>query len=170
MISTKFLENYSTARKVVLLAGILVLLISTCVIFPIQKKDSNFMEDFTLTFLGLILALLLLMIAFMGKDFFKGLLLLFLSTLIGPLLFYVVYPPNVFATFIAVWLGVPSGLIAAVIFLILNFWWLREVKNYKLLKQIILYCSILSIVSVLFSYGGDWMFEINQYFEKRKQL
>ncbi|ALL06867.1 hypothetical protein AQ505_16060 [Pedobacter sp. PACM 27299] len=167
MINTKLLTNLSTPRKVILMAGILTLLISTCVIFPIQKEESNFLEDFTYTFLGLFLALLLLMIGLLGKDFFKGLLFLFFSTIFGGVCFYVAYPPVTFASFIAVWLGVPSGVVTAILFMIVNFYFLKDLKRYKLLKQIIVYFIILFIVSVLFGYGGDWSFEISQYFKNR---
>ncbi|WGQ10567.1 hypothetical protein QG516_02720 [Pedobacter gandavensis] len=167
MINTKLLANFSTPRKVILIAGIFTLLISTCVIFPIQKEESNFLEDFTYTFLGLFLALLLLMIGLLGKDFYKGFLLLFLSAIIAPVVFYLAYPAAAFASIIAVWVGVPSGVITAIVFMLFNFFFLKEVKNYKLLKQIIAYAIILFIVCVLFAYGGDWMFEINQYFNNK---
>lgn len=167
MINTKLLTNFSTPRKAILMAGILTLLISTCVIFPIQKEESNFLDDFTYTFLGLFLALLLLMIGLLGKDFFKGLLFLFFSTIFGAVCFYVAYPPVTFASFIAVWLGVPSGVVTAILFMIVNFYFLKDLKRYKLLQQIIVYFIILFIVSVLFGYGGDWSFEISQYFKNR---
>lgn len=167
MINTKLLTNFSTPRKAILMAGILTLLISTCVIFPIQKEESNFLDDFSYTFLGLFLALLLLMIGLLGKDFFKGLLFLFFSTIFGAVCFYVAYPPVTFASFIAVWLGVPSGVVTAILFMIVNFYFLKDLKRYKLLQQIIVYFIILFIVSVLFGYGGDWSFEISQYFKNR---
>ncbi|MBC8984958.1 hypothetical protein H9X96_04125 [Pedobacter sp. N36a] len=167
MINTKLLANFSTPRKAILMVGIFTLLISTCVIFPIQKEESNFLEDFTYTFLGLFLALLLLMIGLLGKDFFKGLLFLFLSAIFGAVFFYVAYPVVQYASFIAVWLGVPSGVLTAILFMIFNFCLLKDLKRYKLLKQIIVYLIILFIVSVLFGYGGDWMFEITEYFKNK---
>ena len=167
MIKIKLLADLSTTRKVLLIAGILTLLVSTFIVWPIESRKTSFLEELVFTFLGLAISLLLLMVGLLGKDFFKGLLFLFLSAIFGALCFYVVYPPVTFASFIAVWLGIPSGLVTAILFMIINFFFLTELKSYKLFKKVIVYFIILFIVSILFGYGGDWSFEISQYFKNR---
>ena len=152
-------------RKVTLISGIIVLLLTVCVIFPIESSKTSFLEELGYTFLTLIIALLLIMIGLLGKSFFKGLLFLILSSLIGFIFFYFAYPLVPHAFFVAFWLGIPSGIITALIFLILNFYFLKHVKKGRILKQTIIYLLILFLVSVLFGYGGDWYFEITQYFK-----
>lgn len=159
--------RFSTTRKVLLIAGILILLISTCVIFPIESSKTSFLEGFGYTFLTLAIALLLLMYGLMGNNFFKGLLFIVTSSILGAVFFYVAYPLAPFTVFVAIWLGIPSGIITALIFMIGDFYFFNAIKNYKLLKQIIVYMVILFIVSVLFGYGGDWIFEITEYFKNK---
>lgn len=163
------LSKISTIRKVLLITGIFTLLLGTCVIFPIEYSKAIVIEEFGYTYLTLAIALLLLMCGLMGKQVFKGLLFLLISSIIGAVFFYLAFPVIPFAVFIAIWLGIPSGIIAALLFLIVNFYFFKEIRNHKLLKQIIVYLIILFIVSVLFGYGGDWIFAITEYFKKESQ-
>lgn len=150
------LHNIPNNRKIPLIAGAILFLICICIIFPIEYKRNSFIEEFVYTYYTLALALLLMMFGLMGRNFFKGLLFLVLSALIGAVFFYVAYPLVPYAAFIAVWLGIPSGILAALIFMVFNFYFLNKQNRYKLLKQIGVYSLILLIVSVLFGYGGDW--------------
>ena len=60
-----------------------------------------------------------------------------------------------------VWGGIPSGLISGILFLTGNYFLrLNEKKQYKHIKQVLLYFLILLMVSVLFRYGGDWYFDV----------
>jgi hypothetical protein len=150
-------NKFSTTRKVLLIAGIIILLLSTCVIFPIEYSKASFVEEFVYTYLTLAIALFSLMFGLMWKHFFKGLLFVVISSIVGAFFFYVAYPVVPFAAFIAIWLGIPSGIITALIFMIVNFYFFKEQKSYRLLKQIAVYFIILLVVSVLFGYGGDWI-------------
>ena len=155
----------STTRKVLLIAGLFTLLISTCVIFPVEYSKASFIEEFGYTYLTLAIALFLLMFGLMGRYTFRGLLFLALSSIIGAIFFYVAFPVSLFTVFIAIWLGIPSGIITALIFMIVNFYFFSDAKKHKLLKQIVVYLVILFIVSILFAYGGDWIYEITEYFK-----
>ncbi len=155
----------STTRKVLLITGICTLLISICIVFPIESSKTNFLEDFGYTFFTLAIALLLLLYGLLGKHFLIGLLFVITSSIAGAIFFYVAYPLVPFTVFVAIWLGIPSGLITAIIFMIANFYFFNAIKKYKLIKQIGLYVIILFIVSVLFGYGGDWIYEITEYFK-----
>ncbi|WP_442588097.1 hypothetical protein ACSBL2_18810 [Pedobacter sp. AW31-3R] len=152
------LKNLQNRRKVPLIAGVILFLISVCFIFPIEYRRNSFLEEFVYTYSSLALALFLMMFGLMGRYFFKGILFLVLSSIVGAVFFYVAYPLVPYAAFIAVWLGIPSGIIAALIFMVLNFYILNRQTRFKLLKQIAAYLIILLIVSVLFGYGGDWFF------------
>jgi len=152
------LKNIQNKRKVPLIAGVILLLISVCIIFPIEYRRNSFLEEFVYTYSTLALALFLMMFGLMGRDFFKGLLFLFLSSIVGAVFFYYAYPLVPHASFIAVWLGIPSGIIAGLVFMVLNFYILNKQVGFKLLKQLAAYLIILLIVSVLFGYGGDWFF------------
>jgi len=152
-------------RKVSLIAGIVVLLLSLCVIFPIESSKTIVLEGLGYTFLTLAIAMLLIMIGLLGKFFCKSLLFLILSSFIGFTFFYFAYPLVPYSSLVAFWLGIPSGVITALIFLIFNFYFLTDVKNPRFLKKVVVYPLILFIVSVLFGYGGDWYSEIMQYFK-----
>lgn len=160
--------KFSAARKALFIAGILTLLASTCVIFPIERSNTSFLEGFVYTFSILAASLLLLMSGLMGKNFFKGILFIAVSSIIGAVFFYVAYPPVPFAAFIAIWLGIPSGIIAALVFMIVNFYFFKEIKSFRVLRQTTAYLAILCVVSVLFGYGGDWFFEITEYFRDKR--
>lgn len=149
-------SGLTPVRKAFLLGGTITLLISTCAIFPLERSRANYLEEFQNTFITLAIALLLLMAGLMGKKVFKGLLFLGVSTLIAVAFFYVAYPLVPFTLFVAVILGIPSGIITGLIFMVINYYFFRDIKTYKLFKQIIFYLIILSVVSVLFGYGGDW--------------
>lgn len=165
-ILTLFSELPNT-RKILLISGMVTLLISTCVIFPIEYNKNTLLEEFVYTFLTLAIALFLLLIGLLGKHFFKGVLFILVSSIIGSVLFFVAYPSSPFAMFIAIWIGIPSGIITALIFMLVNYWFLNKIENYKLMKQIFLYSIILCMVSILFGYGGDWIFEIKEYFKNK---
>ena len=152
----------SPTRKGFLIGGFVTLLVSTCVIFPIQYGKASFIDEFGYTYLTLSVSLFLLLFGFLGNNFFKGILFLIISSLIGTVLFYVAFPPAPFAFFVAFWLGVPSGIVAALLFMIINFCILQDIKKYKLSKQIVVYSIILLVVSILFGYGGDWFYELTK--------
>jgi len=106
------------------------------------------------------------MIGFMGKHFFRGILFLLLSAIIGYFLIYFGYPLGQFSFLAAFWLGIPSGIVAALIFLVVNYCYLMRIKTHKIIKKIVVYLIILLIVAILFGYGGDWYFEFTEYLKK----
>lgn len=54
------IKKWSKKRKFTAIAGIIILLISVLVIYPIEIGKANFVSDFAYTYLGLAVALLLL--------------------------------------------------------------------------------------------------------------
>ncbi|TDQ08294.1 hypothetical protein [Pedobacter metabolipauper] len=159
-------KAFTNIRKAFLIAGIITLAISVAVIFPIESSKTYFLEELPYTFLTLAIALLLGMFGLLGNNFFKGLLLLFVSSIVGFILFYFAFPVIRGSAFISIWLGIPSGIIAALVFMVANYYFLRAAKSYRLLKQIIVYSIILLIVAILFGYGGDWIYDITEYFKR----
>jgi hypothetical protein len=156
MKTTNLLSGLPILRKAFLIGGAITLLISTCVIYPMERSRANYLDEYRNTFLTLAIALLLLMPGLMGKQVFKGLLFLATSSLIAVAFFYVAYPLVPFTFFIAILLGIPSGIITGLIFMIINFCFFGKIETNKLPKQIVVYLIILLVVSVLFGYGGDW--------------
>lgn len=165
MEHTKEQTNLIGKRKVVLWAGVITLLISLLVIYPVERSKANYIDEFGFTYLTLFIALPLIMFGLMGKSFFKGILMVALSAVVGAVFFYFAFPPFLFSSFIAVLLGVPSGIITALLFLIVNHYFFKDIRSYKRIKQVAVYFIILLVVAVLFGYGGDWIFDITEYFK-----
>ena len=155
-------------NKKVLIAGVIILTISLCLIFPIESSKTSYINELPFTFLTLALAMFTLMYGLMGKHFFKGLLFLLFSVLFSFCAWLVFYPSDWLATFVAIWAGIPSGIIAGLLFMVVNFQFIKDENRYKLFfKRLVSYCLILFVVSYLFHNGGDWIFEISEYFKRK---
>ncbi|TDG36443.1 hypothetical protein EZJ43_07955 [Pedobacter changchengzhani] len=158
------IKKWPKKRKFTAIAGIMILLISVFIIYPIEMVKANFVSDFVNTYLGLAVALLLLMLGLMGKYFVQGLSFMLISTIFG---FTLIAVSVEFGAILGFIIGIPSGVIAGMLFLVINFYFLKDVKRYRLPTQIISYCIILCIVSFLFYHGGDWIYDITQYFNNK---
>lgn len=157
------------AKKPVLIAGVVILTISLCFIFPYEYNRTNYITDLKFTFLSLAVAMFTLMFGLMGKHFFKGLLFLICSALFSFIAWFFLYPSGWFSTIVAVWAGIPSGVIAGLLFMLFNFQFIKDENRYILFfKRLISYMVILGIVSILFHNGGDWIFDISEYLKSRK--
>ena len=156
-------------KKLCLIAGMMILLISVGIIFPIESSKTYLITELPYTYLTLAISLFLMMFGLMGKHFFKGLLLLFSSALLGFASIYAFYFKDPWNALSAAWLGIPSGIISALIFLVINFFFLKDKNNDKRLKQVITYVIILVTVCILFVYGGDWLFKLTQYMERESK-
>ncbi|MEO5911327.1 MAG: hypothetical protein ABIP95_10590 [Pelobium sp.] len=161
---TEQLANISNTRKICLVAGVITLLISVLVIYPIEMGKANFVNDFVYTYLSLAVAVLLLMLGLMGEYFISGLLFVLISTILG---FTLILLSLEYGAILGFVIGIPSGVIAGLIFLVINFYFLKDVKRYRLPIQIVSYCIILCLVSFLFYHGGDWIYDITQYFNNK---
>jgi len=174
-------------NKPVLITGIVILIISVAIIWPIEYRTASFVSDLKFTFSGLALATFTLMYSFMGKHFFKGLLFLLFSIFCGIGSWFLLFPfPEIakptsktlelfvliismFANFSSIFMGTVTGVVSGLIFLIVNFWFLKDGNRYKLfVKRLLIYLSILVVVSFLFNKGGDWIFDLTEYFKNKK--
>ncbi|KRT13151.1 hypothetical protein ASU31_26050 [Pedobacter ginsenosidimutans] len=148
-------------KKKSLWVGIALSLIAVGVIFPIEKTD--FLDDLVYTFSTLLIGLLIIIYAISGANFLKVIGFLLGSILISMLFWFLFERGGWGASIAVIWGGIPSGLISGILFLIGNYYLkLGEKKEYKYLKQLLLYFFILLIVSVLFRYGGDWYYDVFQ--------
>lgn len=158
------IKKWSKKRKFTAIAGIIILLISVFVIYPIEIGTANFVSDFAYTYLGLAVALLLLMLGLMGKYFVQGLLFMLISTILG---FTLILLSIEYGAILGFVIGIPSGVIAGLLFLVINFYFLKDVKRYRLPIQIVSYCIILCLITFLFYHGGNWFEDITQYFNNK---
>ena len=159
------------ARKPILIAGVVILTISLCFIFPFEYNRTNYITDLKLTFLSLAIAMFTLMFGLMGKHFYKGLLFLICSTLFSFIAWFFLYPVGWLSAIVAIWGGIPSGVIAGLLFMLFNFQFIKDENRYILFfKRLISYLVILGIVSILFDKGGDWIFDISEYFKSSKMI
>ena len=151
-------------RKFTAIAGIITLLVSVFVIYPIELGKANYVSEFVYTYVGLSIAVLLLMLGLMGKYFIKGLSFILVSTILG---FTLIALSVEFGAILGFVIGIPSGVIAGIIFLVINFYFLKNIKRYRLPVQIVSYFIILCIVSFIFFRGGDWIYDITEYFKNK---
>ena len=151
-------------RKFTAIAGIITLLVSVFVIYPIELGKANYVSEFVYTYVGLSIAVLLLMLGLMGKYFIKGLSFILVSTILG---FTLIALSVEFGAILGFVIGIPSGGIAGIIFLVINFYFLKNIKRYRLPVQIVSYFFILCIVSFIFFRGGDWLYDITAYFNNK---
>ena len=153
-------------RKTYLIVGVVILLMSLCIIFPFEKHESNFISDFVYTYISLAIGLLVLMYGLMGKNFFKGLLFLIFSSIFSFCAWMLFYPLGFLSTLLAFWLGIPSGIIAGLIFLIADYKFINDENRVKLfLKRMLLFLLLLAIVSLSFLYGSDLISYIYEKFK-----
>lgn len=155
-------------RKPFTIIGIVILVIGLCIIFPYEYKRSETIFGFTYTYLSLITGLLITMFGLMGKHMIKGLLVVIASGFISFCAWYIVLYKDFWGIIPALYGGIPAGIVAGLIFLALNFFFLKDKNRYvQLIKQFLTYSVLLIIVSILFAKGGDWIFEISEYFKSK---
>lgn len=162
-------KNYSKARIATLIAGCVIALLSLIVIFPMEKARSYMVEDLVFTFAGLVLSLVLFLIGFTGAKFINYLLFIIASAFISMICWYIVLPKDWLIQIVVVYAGAPSGIITALIFLILRYYLFfrktglplnREQKVLLTLKQAGIYFLLLAVVSFVYYNGDDWIYDI----------
>ena len=174
-------------NKPFLIAGIVILAICLCIILPIEYRTASFLSDLKYTFFSLALAILTLMYSLMGKHFFKGLLFLLFSIICGIACWFLLFPlPEIaepssktlelfvffisaFANLSSLVMGTVTGVIAGLIFLAVNFCFLKDENRYKLLaKRLLVYLPILLLIAFVCHEGGDWIDSVTEYFKNMK--
>jgi hypothetical protein len=164
-------SKYSKLRKVILLIGIVVCLVTLLVVFPIEYAAASYISDFKWTYPGLAFSVLFMLYGFTGHHFMKYLFFIFGSTLVSGVCWYLYSFHDPWVEIIVLLAGLPAGIVTALVFFVLRYFlFLRnkerpvgvQQKNILLVKQGILYFVLLVIVSVIFLKGGDWWFELFQ--------
>lgn len=152
------IENILKERKGFKIAGLVLAILGVAVALPIEYSTAELIVEFPFTWFFLISATVMLMYGFMGEAVAKGLLLLFLSAIIGAVIWFFFSPIDALWMFMSFWVGFPLGLLAGIIFLILDGIFLRKAHTqYKLLKQILLYIVVMALVCVVFPRASDWL-------------
>lgn len=155
-------------NKPILITGVVIFAISVCIIFPYESSKSSYIDDLKFTFLTLALAMFTLMYGLMGKHFFKGLLFLLFSAVFSFGCWSLFLYNDFWGIIPALYAGIPAGIVAGLVFLIFNYQLIKdENKVSRYAKQFVLYGVILLISSILFAKGGDWIFEISQYYKMK---
>ncbi|RZL39547.1 MAG: hypothetical protein EOO96_00360 [Pedobacter sp.] len=156
-------------NKPIIITGVVIFAISACIIFPYESGKSNYIDDLKFTFITLALAMFTLMYGLMGKHFFKGLFFLLFSAVFSFACWSLFLYNDFWGVIPALYAGVPSGIVAGLLFLIFNYQFIKdENKLRRYTKQFVLYSIILLISSIIFAKGGDWIFELTEYFKNRK--
>jgi cation transport ATPase len=163
------ISNYSKSRKIILFSGIVICLISAFVICPLERSKSPFITDYIFTYIGLALSVVLILYGFTGGSSIKYLAFILLSAIVSITCWYIYTAGDWWKKLMIMWLGVPSGIVAALVFFVLRYYLFfrnkalpvgRRKKNILLLKQVVVYFVVLLIVSILFLKGGDWIYDV----------
>ncbi|SOD18354.1 hypothetical protein [Pedobacter xixiisoli] len=162
------MKKENNINKPVLIAGVVIFTISVCIIFPYESSKTSYLAELHFTFLTLALAMFTLMYGLMGKHFFKGLLFLIFSAIFGFCSWAIFLYNDFWGVIPALYAGVPAGIVAGLVFLIFNYQFIKDDNKTRLfVKRLILYSVILFISSLLFAKGGDWIFELTEYFKNK---
>jgi len=154
-------RNNMEIKRTGLCIGIVLSLIAVGVIFPLEKTD--FLDDLVYTPSILIIGLSIVIYSISEGNFLKVMGFLLGSILISILFWSLIEQGTWGASIAVIFGGIPSGFISGILFLIANYYLkLSEKKEYKYLKQSLIYFLILLTVSVLFRYGGDWYYDVFQ--------
>nr|WP_157536005.1 hypothetical protein [Mucilaginibacter sp. L294] len=163
------ISNYSKSRKIILIAGMVIAIINLLVIYPKEHSIASYISDYQWTFTSLGAAILLLLYGLTGPRFTQYLLFTFLNAILFASFWYIYSIWDTWSRLLVVFVGIPSGIITALVFFILRYVLFfrnkslpveKAQKNKLLLKQIILYIFLGLIVSILFIKGGDWWFDL----------
>ena len=163
------ITNYSKPRKIILITGIISAVINLFVIYPSVHSTASYISDYTLLFASLLVSTLLLLYGLTGPRFFQYVLFIFLSAILCATFWYIYSIWDSWKRLLVVFVGIPSGIITALLFFILRYVIFfrnkglpvdKAQKNKLLLKQIVLYVFLALIVSILFLKGGDWWFDL----------
>jgi hypothetical protein len=163
------IANYSKARKIILKTGTVIAIITLVIIYPMEHSTASYISDYNGAFIGLGTSALLLLYGFTGPRFFKYLLFTFLSAIFCAVSLFVYSIWDSWMGFLVLLVGVPSGIVTALVFFILRYVLFfrnkslpveKAQKNKWLLKQTVLYVFLALVVSVLFIKGGDWWYDL----------
>lgn len=149
-------------RRNYLISGTVLFLLGIVFAFPVDKlMNSGSLIRFaaTCSFLGI--GLLTLLYGIMGKRAIKAILLVILSTFLGYISWYYYTGAGWLSSTIAFWTGVPIGILSALLYLILDRYFLsKRQQKIILLKQIALYLVLFLTLSLLAAKGSDWIYHI----------
>lgn len=150
-----FLDKWRN-RKLFIIAGGILVIMAIAVIFPIEKSKAITIAEFQYTYLTLIIGVLLSMYGFLGTRIFTALLFMILSAIISSIIWFMLFSDSFVSMIVATWIGFPVGLLAGLIFVIVNALFLEpgESKRGKLIKQVLVYVFILAMFTLLFYKGG----------------
>ncbi|WP_143014192.1 hypothetical protein [Mucilaginibacter pineti] len=163
------ITKYSKPRKVILITGIITAVINLLVIYPLMHSTASYITDYNWLFVSLGGSVLLLLYGLTGPRFFQYLLFTFLSTIFCAVSLFVYSIWDSWMGFLVLLIGIPSGIVTALVFFILRYVLFfrnksrpveKAQKNKLLLKQIVLYIFLAAIILILFIKGGDWWFDL----------
>lgn len=161
------IANYSKPRKIILIAGIISAITNLFVIYPLMHSTASYITDYNWLFVSLGASVLLLLYGITGPRFFQYLMFTFGSAILCAAFWFAYSILGSSPAFLVILVGIPSGIIIALLFFVLRYLFFFRNKslqvekarnNRLLLKQIVLYIILALIVSIFFVKGGDWWF------------
>jgi hypothetical protein len=135
--------------------GLLIFLTGAFVVFPLEEK--NYLDELQCTFLTLIIGTLIALYGFLGSNFLKGLLFIFFCVSVSMLFLTISLNDSWGKNIMIFWLGVPSGAITAIIFIILNHFYFIK-KDLKQISKGLFLIVIYTIIVSIMRWGGDILF------------
>jgi len=144
-------------NKLFIAIGTLILIVGFVALFPLDVlMNEDVPGKIVFSFSGILLGLLLLLYGFFENSFFKSLATIASSVFLSIIFWYLYFGGEWGDKIVMFWVGVPSGIIAGVLFLILN----KYMLSRKLLAvRAVTFLLLIVLLNFLFFKGGDlWSF------------
>ncbi|NDV66686.1 hypothetical protein [Bacteroides sp. 224] len=151
-------------KKTCIIVGIVTFFIGCLIVYPIESRDTVTIEELKYTFSTLITGILIALYGLLGSNILKCLLFLFFWISMSMLFVYLWEDDGWGRGIVVFWLGLPSGAISGILFLIINHFFLRKKSKSKMryVKQVGTLIVIYLIVVLIMKWGGDVLFYLQQ--------
>lgn len=140
-------------NKLFIALGALVLIIGIIALFPLDVlMNDDVPGKIIFSFSGILLGLLLLLYGFFAAKFFKSVAIIVASVFLSVLFWNVYFGGEWGDKIVMFWVGVPSGIISGVLFLIINKY---RLSAKSIVTQAVTFLVLIALVNFLFYKGGD---------------
>lgn len=143
-------------NKLFIIIGALLLIIGFIALFPLDVlMNDDVPGKIIFSFSGILLGLLLLLYGLFKAEFLKSIAIILAGVFLSILFWYVFLGGEWGDTIVISWVGVPSGLISGVLFLIINKYILSKSNKNSMPAKGLLFVVLLAITNFIFYKGGD---------------
>ena len=144
-------------NKIITAIGVLILTIGIIALFPLEiTMNEDVPGKIIFSFSGILLGILLILYGFFKSNFLKAVAIVVASVFLSILFWYLYYGGKWGDQIVMFWVGVPSGILSGVLFLISKKYLL---PGKSITVQSIVFVFLIVILNFIFFKGDDlWSF------------